>query len=437
MNAHEYYRHLLGRLQNCFEFSHYVIATGREVAFESPDPIFPMLAKPVGELEHLTAERGFQVHIPVVGENSRSVLMPLDFEIFLENENHKLYESPASQRELFDQIVPMIRYVEEFLRSRGLPYLLDYTPSGVHILFQNIIGEPAVEEVRKIGFVEEDVVKACAYIDPNDIRRWYGISQEAAQVFSGLGKLAEYLSLVTMNAFRQNETNGQLPVTISDSFERCINFDNSWNEGSPFMRSIRSPFSLHKKNQEKYGYWDHPPLVDVVGTCYEGKRDPGTDDIDTILQCMWDLEKAAEYNGQFSGYIPRSNETLADLVAEYRSSDLFLFHQEFEKTKELPKGEAVTRAKTEGRISDETRNILYHPNPLALQPKRMIGMVNDFLINAAWPARHIANVLRDLYQNPSFGWVQDFFKYPSDEKANYWARAYGAVALWKTGRLRL
>jgi len=28
-------------------------------------------------------------------------------------------------------------------------------------------------------------------------------------------------------------------------------------------------------------------------------------------------------------------------------------------------------------------------------------------------------------------------KYPAEEKANFWARTYGAVSLWRTGRLNL
>ena len=435
MDAHQYYRSVIERMTNCFAFSHYVIATGHELIEQGLDPSFPALAEPVSALSHLSVQRALQVHIPVVGEKSQSVLMPLDFEIFLEHENHKLYADQATQRQLFDQILPLIRFVEDFLRTRGLPYLLDYTPSGIHILFQNPCGQLATEEVRKIGFVEDDLVKACTYIDAHDIRRWYGVSLEAAAVFSGLGKLAEYISLITMKAFQDNEAKGMLPVTIADSYERCINFDNSWSEGSPFMRSIRSPFSLHKKNQEKHGFDQHPPLVDVIGTCFDGEKAQTTDDIDFILDCMWDLGKAADYARNFSGVIPCSNDTLIDLVSEYRASDLYRFHQEFDSQEDLPKGVAVERAKREERISDETRDILQNPNPTALQPKKMIRMVHDFLINADWKARPIANVLRDLYQNPDFGWTQDFFKYPSEEKANYWARTYSAVALWKTGKL--
>jgi hypothetical protein len=436
MNAQEYYQRVISRLKNCYQFSHYIIAAGNELAAEAQDPIFPAIARPVDQLEKFTLQRGLQIHIPLVGEKSQSVLMPLDFEIFLAEENHKLYKDKETQRTFFDQIIPITRFLENIFRSKGIPYLLDYTPSGGHILFQNILEHQASKELKKIGFLEEDLIKACNYIDSNDIRRWHGISLDAARIFSGLGKIAEYTSLLTMKTFKDNESKGLLPVTISDSLDRCINFDNTWNEGSPFMRSIRSPFSLHKKNQEKYGKYHQPPLVDVIGTCFDGKNAEETD-TDFVLDCMWDLEKAADHAQRFSGFIPCSNEALIDFIREYESSDLCLFHQDFESQEDIPRGMALEYAKRERNLPDWARNILYFPNPSALQPKNLIGFVYDFLIRAHWKPKHIANILRDIYQNPSFNWTQDFFKYPAEEKANFWARTYSAVALWETGKLNV
>jgi hypothetical protein len=435
MNAQEYYHLVIERLKNCYQFGHYIIAAGEELAAESNDPLFPSIAEPVSDLEKLTLQRGLQVHLPVIGEKSQSVLMPLDIEIFLAADNYKLYSDKVAQRELFELTLPCFRFIEDLFRERGIPYLLDYTPSGGHILFQNPFGYRATEEVRKIGFVEGDLIKACRYIDFYDIRRWYGVSLEAASVFNGLGKLAEYLALLAMQEFRDNETKGLLPVTISDSHDRCINFDNTWSEGSPFMRAIRSPFSLHKKNQEKYGNYHQPPLVDVIGTYFDGKIANQADNIETVLDCMWDLKKAAEHARQFSGYIPCSNETLIDFINEYKSSDLYLFHQDFDSQEDIPRGMALEYAKNVEHIPVWTKQILHFPNPAALQPKKIIGFVYDFLIHAQWKPKHIANILRDIYQEPSFQWTQDFFKYPAEEKANFWARTYSAVALWKTGRL--
>ena len=95
---------------------------------------------------------------------------------------------------------------------------------------------------------------------------------------------------------------------------------------------------------------------------------------------------------------------------------------------------ATEELKKEENIPDWTGNILYFPNPSALQPKK-IGVVYDFLIHANWKPKQIENILRDMYQNPSFNWTQDFFKYPAEEKANFWAKTYSSVALLKTGRI--
>lgn len=437
MNAQEYYRDVIDRLKHCYQFSDFFVAAGSELAGEAPDPIFPAIAAPLDRLENLTVQRGLQVHLPVIGKNSQSVLMPLDFEIFMAAENHKLYEAKETQRTYFNQIAAVIRFLEELLRSRGIPYLLDYTPSGGHILFQNLLGYRATDKLKQIGYLEEDLIKACRFVDPYDLRRRNGISLDAAAVFSGLTKLAEYISLLTMKKFRDNESRGQFPVSIADSDERCINFDNSWSEGSPFMRCIRSPFSLHKKNQEKHGQYDRPPLVDVVGTYFDGQTAEEETDLGHILDCMWDLQKAADHARRFTGFIPCSNETLIDFIREYESSDLGRFHREFESQHDLARGQALGYARQEANIPDWTRQILNHPNPAALQPQKMKGFVYDFLIHAHWKPKHIANVLRDLYQNPAFNWTQDFFKYPAEEKANFWARTYSAVVLWQTGRLNV
>lgn len=437
MESREYYRHVIDRLKNCYQFSHHLIATGEELAGETSDPIFPSVAAPVDQLEQFTLERGLEVHLPVVGERSRAVLMPLDIEIFLGEDQFRLYSDKDGQKSLLEQVFPVMHFVEDIFRSRGMPYILDYTPSGCHILFQNVMGYRATEEVGKIGFVEEDLVRACNYIDSGDIRRWYGTSVEAAKVFSGLGRIAEYVALLTMKAFQDNEARGLLPVTISDSARQCINLDNTWGEGPPFLRAIRSPFSLHKKNREKYGNRNQSPLADVLGANFNGREAAETRDIDFILGCMWDLEKNALHARKFSGFIPCANETLIDFIEEYKASDLYLFHRDFDAQQDIPRGMALEQARKEGGISEAAKQVLHTPNPSALQPVKLIGFIHELLIDAGWQPKHIANILRDMYQNPHFNWMQDFFKHPAEEKANFWARTYSAVALWKTGRLRV
>jgi len=438
MTPQQYYARVFPQLRSSFAEFHYLVAAGDELLADGWSPDFLVAVEPVDQLAKFTLEKGMQVHLPVVARRSHSVLAPIDVEVFLLGDNHLLYTDQGAQRHWIGQTVPVLRYLEGLLRDRGIPYLLDYTPSGAHLLWHNVIGERATTAVEQIGHaLEPDIVRACEYVDPNDIKRWWGISLPAARVFHGLGRLVEYLSLLTIAAFDDPERAGQLPVTISDSIDRCINLDNSWCEGSPFMRSIRSPFSLHKKNQQKHGMTHHPPLVDVVGTVFDGTCAHGEADIDEVVACMWDLERAAERAEQFTGLIPHSNDTMVDLVNEYRRSPLFEFHQQFDRTEELPRGAAVDRATCEPAATDHVRHVLSSPNPLALQPKNMLRVVRDLLVEANWPAKHIANLLRDLYIDPAHCWSTDFFKYPADQKASFWARTFSALTLLQTGRLTL
>jgi hypothetical protein len=438
MEAKEYYKKVINQLKNCFQYSDCVVAIEKELINEGCDPAFPALTMPVDNLDYLSCERGFQVHIPVIGANSQSVLMPMDFEIFLSEDNYKLYTDKETQRAYFKQTVPVLDYIRKIFTDRGMPFMLDYTPSGGHILFQNPLNQRSTEELKKLGYLEYDLIAACNYINPDDMRRKNGISLEAACVFSGQGKIAEYIALLTMKQFKDNELEGKLPVTISDSMKYCINLDNSWCEGSPHMRSIRSPFSLHKKNIEKYGMLDESPLVDVIGIHFDGENVTGEIDIDTVVDCMWDLKKAAKHASIFTGDIPCANDTLIDFIGEYKKSDLYNFHRKFDSEMDIPHGQALEKAKREDNIPDWTRNILYNPNPAALQPINMIGFIYDFVIYANWPPKHVANILRDMYLDNSNNWAQDFIdSYPAEEKSNFWARTYSAVAYWKTGKLTI
>lgn len=438
MNAQEYYSKVINRLKNCFQYNDYVIAIEKELINEGCDPAFPALTVPTESLEYLTCERGFQVHLPILGTDSQSVLMPMDFEIFLSNDNYKLYTDKETQRDYFRQTIPVINYIKKIFTDRGMPFLLDYTPSGGHILFHNPLYQRSSEELKKIGYLEQDLIRACYVKDPNNPRRKNGVSLEAASIFSGLGRLAEYVSLMTMNEFKDSESEGKLPVTVSDSREYCINLDNSWAEGSPHMRSIRSPFSLHKKNWEKYDRYDEPPLVDVVGGFYNGKEMHHEADIDLVVDCMWDLNKAAEHSQNYDGYIPCANDTLIDFIEEYKKSDLYQFHKQFDAEPDIPYGQAIERARHEGNVPDWSRHIVENPNPMALQPINMIGFIYDFTIHAKWHPKHVANILRDMYQNPHFGWSQDFVdSYPAEEKANFWTRTFASIAYWRNGWLNI
>lgn len=431
MDVRQYYTRVLPRLEACFRPFHYVVGSGNELLAEGWDPALPVEVAPVEDLARLTVGKGLQVHLPVIGRDSGCVLMPLDIDVFLGGDTGLLYRDRASHRDWFFKGLPVVRFVERELRRFGIAHVLDFSPSGAHFLWLNRAGSPAARALASIGFVEDDLARACRRRDPGDIKRRFGVSPEAAAVFSGLGKLAEFLGLRALTQI----DGGDLPVALGDSLERCVNFDVSWAEGSPFMRSLRSPYSLHRKNRDRHGFADAPALVDVVGSWFDGERAIEEPDIERVLGVMWDLEAAAEHAERFPEEIPEAGENVEGLVGAYRDSPLAGFHAAFESEALPPVGEAVAAVRREAGLSGDSRALLAVPNPAALQPLRLRAFVKDLTLGAGWAPRRVAGVLRDLYADPAHRWHIDFEKNPPEEKADFWTRVFAAQALTEAGRL--
>jgi hypothetical protein len=91
--------------------------------------------------------------------------MPLDVELYLGAQQVGEYKDVAAQRSFFLQTIPVARFLEKIFRDRGMPYLLDYTPSGAHLLFQNLVGNRATAAVMSIGCIEDDLL---CLIPPDD-----------------------------------------------------------------------------------------------------------------------------------------------------------------------------------------------------------------------------------------------------------------------------
>jgi len=437
MDILEYYKNVFPQLEAAFSISDYIIVNEKTIIKEyGADPHFPSLTFDKDKLYHMTAERGFQVHIPAIG--SQAVLAPLDYELFLSREQKYLFVSKESHKQYFAKIWPVIQFIKDIFLKRKMPFILDYTAAGGHILFYTPLHQESSKALAEIGALEEGLIRICNEAKGTlDYRVKDQVPLETAKVFSGITRIAEYIALFTMKEFRANMRTGKLPVMISDAEMNCINIDNSWCEGSPRFRSIRSPFSLHKKNWEKFKY-KHDPLCDVIGMHYNGEEAIGINELDHVIDCMWDLGKAAEYAKTFTGYIPNCNNTLIDFINEYKRSELYEMHKDFDETYDNEPGMALHYAKQIQGLTDITRWMLHWPNPMCLQPINLINFVREFVIQHKWKPRHVANILRDVYADPTYNWSDDFYnEYPSDEKANFWARTYAALAYIEAGWMRI
>ncbi|MBI4872744.1 MAG: hypothetical protein HY814_14390 [Candidatus Riflebacteria bacterium] len=434
MDHREYYAQVFDRLCNSFDHSHLVLAHGPELIKRgwNPDGLL-VTFEPVENLHDLTVREGMEVFIPIVGRD-RSILAPIDFEIFLSHENMQIYADPGSQCHFHKKhIEPVSNFFERFMQSYAIPYLLDLTPSGGHVLFHVEPGTPAYRALASIGYLERELVEAYDFRDPDDLKRHDPCGFEAGSVFSGIGRLWHYVALLAKQELRSDE----MPITICDSEEKCVNIDNSWQADPAYMRIMRAPHSLHKKNTHKHHMLDEygtplPPLCDVSRTFYDGHSSVTHPDLPHLVECMWDFEMAVEHSRHFTGHIPVANDNVAALVDDYRKTGLYRFACDFDATDELALGEALHRARRDHRLSEKSRHSLERPNPRLLQPNVLKKFVAD-LVDCGWHPRHIGSLINDLYLDHRYRWHTNWFKYTSRTRANYWARTYASVHLLEQG----
>lgn len=436
MTEQEYYKTVFSKLENCFKWAPYVLGFGTELVKLGWNPNGLLATvEPKEKLWELTCNYGMQVFLPLIGINSSSVLAPLDFEISLTSENSKLYDDKEYQKYFFKKIFILINYLEKLFRDKKINFLLDLTPSGGHILFYVKRNTKAFDEFRNIGFLEPNLKIAYNYKSSDDIQRKNGVSEDAGFVFSGIGRLSEYIGLKASIELKEC---GGFKITMCDSLDKSINYDNSWAGDPCYKRIIRSPLSLHKKNTQKYGkYWQNS-LVDVLKSVYDTNIQLKCDDINYLIDCMWDLNLASKHFQSFSGFIPVVNDNICSLIDEYKKSELYKFHKNFDNSEDYPKGEIFQKAINDTRLNDETKNILKYPDPSLLQPMRIKNFIRNLVIDNGYKPKEAACLIRDFYQDSKYHWGGiNWLKYPSVTRAFFWTRMYCSVLYIETGQMKL
>jgi len=183
-------------------------------------------------------------------------------------------------------------------------------------------------------------------------------------------------------------------------------------------------------------------LQDVILAYYSGLGESDQDvsvydfDLEDLLECMWNKEKAVAHSENFSGHIPYiDDEAAASLIGEYKSSQLFKFHDKFDKMYDLRPNMALYRTYDNARLSGKTHDFVKKPCPRALQPPKIKKFVRN-LLESEWHPKHIGCLIDDLYRG-NFDWNINWMKYPSKTRANFWARIYSAVFYLEEGLMEL
>ena len=81
MDILDYYKTVFPQLENCYSNTDYFLANEKTLVDEyGADPAFPAVTFEKKDLYYVTAERGFQVHLPVLGYN---VSNKMNFQVYV------------------------------------------------------------------------------------------------------------------------------------------------------------------------------------------------------------------------------------------------------------------------------------------------------------------------------------------------------------------
>ena len=442
----EYYRDYFHKLSSYFNRSDWFLAEGRELiekrGFRPYDKFIAV--ERLDTLHDLSVMGGMDIFVPVVGKNSDAIMFPFDFEVAFPDNNRKIYTDPASHKHFFMKYAwPSLNYFVNFFNSRNVPGLIDATPSGGHFLFYALRGKKGWDDVKSIGYVHPEHRDAALQVDYSgrDLKRQHPLDLDSCSVWSGMGRLALMIAL----KMKQDCSSSirDLEIRISDSKDSG-NFSadiTPWGDPA-WMRIMRVPGSLHRKNELKHEIFSYGPLVDVIIYHYDTQNlvFPESDG-EVIHSKFWNLEEALHHNLSFPGFIPFADGGLSNLVEEYRHTDLPSFFSDFDNTPDLAPGEGRHRVLNDSRLDYRTRDMSLNPYSRMLNPLSLRYHIAD-LLSVGWNLKHVACAIDDCYKDSSYPWVSDWDrdgikKYLPRVRAEFWASSIGAELLFENGLLRL
>ena len=324
---------------------------------------------------------------------------------------------------------PTREAIAHLLAGYGISPLHLLSGRGHHFIWQIARGSPAFQYLANLGHGTPSLWQTIADHPAPDSTL---APIESARAFAGLGQVMEFLAhRVKEIAVRASEIPIELTaveVGPSARGREMVSLDIS-EYGDPLtVRLLRVPFSVYLKPWQLRGaiadevLSEMDPLF-VIPTA--GMTMP------EALPVMRSGEMVARLAETASAVIPDASTGTMRLIAEYESSPLRKFHEDFyAQEHEPPERWAATydRAPLDhwpacGRL------IVEQPNDLLLRPA-CIRRVVRILLALGWHSRHIAGLIRSKYEG-HFGWTQ-FTGCDPATRADFYVRMF--AGLFATGR---
>jgi hypothetical protein len=254
------------------------------------------------------------------------------------------------------------------------------------------------------------------------------VEPELGSAFSGLGMLMEYLAQRIVSAVSAVTPIPieltAVKVTNQTGGHEAISIDVSEYGDPLYTRGTRIPFSVYLKPMQQRWLLSQEALNSVpqmiVIPLFEM-------DVHQGLLAMRDVGAVLDLARRASVQIPDSSETTLNLLNEYASSSLALFHKSFySREQSTPENwpetyDAVALNDFPPCIS---RTLLY-PNEMLLKPSGIKQVVRALLARD-WHPRDIAGLIRSKYER-DFGWGHMWYRYNACSRAEFYVRMFAGM----------
>jgi len=358
--------------------------------------------------------------------DSTSLIADLDVEYVNFDRPAEAYVNPDRA---FELQAPVQTTIERLLSGYGIVPLHLLSGRGHHFTWRIQQNSRAFLRLAELGHGPPSLWKTTAELRAPD---GGSASPELARAFAGLGLVMEFLAHrikeIAAPATRIPVELTAVEVGLSDRGREMISVDIS-EYGDPLpARMLRVPFSVYLKPWQQRGLIADELLDEMKPLFLIPLHDMS---VQEALPYMRSPERAAKLASAMHTDIPNASSETERLIADYETSSLRQFHDDFYSQEHEPPERwprTYDRTPLDGWPACG-RLIVEQPNDLLLRPS-CIQRVVRILLALGWHPRHIAGFICSKYER-DFGWTQ-FTDCDPATRADFYVRVF--AGLFVTGR---
>lgn len=337
----------------------------------------------------------------------QSMIIHLDIEYVNFDDPAAAFTHPERAFQLQE---PVVEAIEEILLGWGIRPLHVVTGQGHHFVWR----------IRKKSAVAESIGALGIWNTPELLR-------PTEPVFPHLALLMEYFS---HRIKWESAPRAEVPVEITarhvgfgrSGAREMISIDIS-EYGDPLdSRMIRIPYTRYRKPWVS-GLIDRLGIEEQV----QGFVTLPLHEMNVVqlLACRQDPAAVISLAKRAGVAIPLQEKGTQRLADEYRRSKLVHFHRHFYSVAtDPPERWPETYGHVPlGHYPGCVRHILEQPNDLLLKPAGM-QLVTRALLADGWHPRHIAGLVRSIFENPAFEWGIQWAGYDPVLRAEFYVRLF-------------